>query len=108
MARVKPRPMPSPSMMLGSGGFLNAKDSARAKMMQLTTIREMKTPSVSYRSGTKACMTISTIVTKVAMMMINEGMRIFSGIRFRRSEMTRLEKTSTKVVARPMPMPLEA
>ena len=36
IASVKPNPMPRPSAALRSGGFLKAKASARAKMMQLT------------------------------------------------------------------------
>ena len=70
-------------------------------MMQLTTIREINTPSVSYSAGRKACITISTTVTNVAMMTMKAGMRIFSGMRLRKSEITRLEKTSTNVVASP-------
>ena len=36
--QVKPIPMNSPSSAESSTGFLLAKDSARAKMMQLTTM----------------------------------------------------------------------
>jgi hypothetical protein len=43
-ASVKPRPMPSPSMIDAPGPFLDAKASARARMMQLTTISGTKTP----------------------------------------------------------------
>lgn len=108
IARVKPSPMPSPSSMEASGGFLKAKDSARAKMMQFTTISDINTPSVSYRSGKNACITISTTVTNVAITITKAGMRICSGIMRRNSEITRLENTSTNVVAKPIAMPLVA
>ena len=108
IARVKPSPMPSPSSMEARGGFLKAKDSARAKMMQFTTISDINTPSVSYRSGKNACITISTTVTNVAITITKAGMRICSGIMRRNSEITRLENTSTNVVAKPIAMPLVA
>ena len=54
-ASVKPEPMPRPSTAESSTGFLLAKASARARMMQFTTIRGMKMPRLSYREGRKAC-----------------------------------------------------
>ena len=59
--------MPRPSTTEGSGLFLEAKDSARAKMMQLTTISGMNRPSDAERSGRKASSSSCTMVTKVAM-----------------------------------------
>ena len=41
---VNPSPMPSPSKSEGSGVFLDANASARARIMQFTTIRGMKIP----------------------------------------------------------------
>ena len=53
-------------------------------------------------------MTKSTTVTKAAMMTMNAGMRILSGIRLATRDITRLDMTNTKVVAAPMPIPLAA
>ena len=69
-ARVKPSPMPSPSTAEGSTRFLEAKASARARMMQLTTMSGIKTPSDLESSGKKACSSKSTAVTKPAMTMM--------------------------------------
>ena len=44
-----------------------AKDSARARMTQLTTMRGMNTPRLSAISGKKAWSSRSTMVTKPAM-----------------------------------------
>ena len=49
-----------------------------------------------------------TTVTNPAMTVIKAGMRTLSGMTLRSREMTPLEHTSTKVVAAPMPMALEA
>ena len=49
-----------------------------------------------------------TMVTKPATMVMNAGMRTLSGMTLRSREITTLEHTSTKVVAAPMPMALEA
>jgi len=65
-ARVKPIPMPIPSIKEWKGLFLEAKDSARASIIQFTTISGINKPSASYRAGVKACISISTIVTKDA------------------------------------------
>jgi len=46
---------------------------------------------------------MSTIVTNVAMIRTNEGMRTVSGIIFEVIEMTTFDPINTKVVARPMP-----
>ena len=54
---VKPSPMPRPSVMEASGLFLDAKASARAKMMQLTTISGINKPRLDARSGRKALST---------------------------------------------------
>jgi len=44
-AKVKPSPIERPSIAEGSGGFFEANASARARMMQLTTISGMNSPS---------------------------------------------------------------
>ena len=105
MAKVKPSPMPRPSAMLSTGGFLDAKDSARAKMMQLTTISGINMPSACDKSGRNALSSMSIIVTKDAMMMMYAGMRTLSWMMLRSRLMNRFEKISTAVTARPMPMP---
>ena len=61
-------PMPMPSMAESTTVFLQANISARPRMMQLTTISGMNTPIASYRLWVKACITIWTMVTKLAMM----------------------------------------
>jgi len=48
------------------------------------------------------------MVTKVAMTRMNDGILTVLGIAFDASEMTMLEPSRTKVVARPMPRPLIA
>ena len=50
-ATVKPAPMPKPSAILRSGPFLDAKDSALARIIQFTTIRGINAPSAEERSG---------------------------------------------------------
>ena len=60
-------PWQMPSRAAGSTLFLEAKDSARARMMQLTTIRGMNTPRLSAMSGRNAWSSRSTMVTKPAM-----------------------------------------
>ena len=87
--------------------FLLANISARPRMMQLTTIRGRNTPRASSRRG-RRLMNSCTMVTNPATMVMNAGMRTLSGMTFRSREMTPLEHTSTKVVAAPMPMALEA
>ena len=46
------------------------------------------------------------MVTKEAITTMNAGIRTLDGMKLRRSEMTRLEQTSTNAVASPMPRPL--
>ena len=53
-------------------------------------------------------MSICRIVTRDAITTINEGMRTISGIRFLISEMIRLEKMRTAIVARPIDIPFMA
>lgn len=51
---------------------------------------------------------ISTRVTKVAMMRTYAGMRTLSGMTLRRRETNALEHTNTTVAASPIPSPLNA
>ena len=69
-APVKPSPIETPSSMEYSGRLQEAKLSARARMMQLTTMRAMNACMVEYKSGKKRRMTICTIITNVEMMTI--------------------------------------
>jgi hypothetical protein len=46
-ASVKPNPMPMPSMAEASTPFFEANASARARMMQLTTMSGINRPSAS-------------------------------------------------------------
>ena len=48
---VKPNPMPIPSQADANGVFFAAKDSARPRMTQFTTIRGMNSPSDLFTSG---------------------------------------------------------
>jgi hypothetical protein len=47
----------------------------------------------------------STITTKEAMITIKDAIRTWGGINFLKRDTNRLEKTSTKVVASPIPIP---
>ena len=51
---------------------------------------------------------MSTMVTKAAIITINEGIRILSGMLLATNEITRLDITSTNAVASPIPIPLMA
>ena len=105
---VKPSPIPSPSKRAGTAPCLLAYDSARPKMIQLTTISGIYTPSASLRAGRYACIKRSTSVTNEAMTTINDGILTVSGMTFLSNDITRLERARTKVVARPIDRPLMA
>ena len=55
-----------------------------------------------------ASIAIWIIVTNVAIITINAGMRILSGMRFLSKEITTFEHIRTNVVARPILIPLRA
>jgi hypothetical protein len=76
-------------------------------MMQLTTIKGIKTPIDSDRSGKYAFITRSTMVVNAAIIIMNMGIRTEEGITFLKSDMTISEKRITNVIARPIPMPLD-
>jgi hypothetical protein len=80
-AIVKPNPIPTPSTIEPTAEFLEAKDSALAKIKQLTTIRGIKIPNAASNAGKKAFNNIPTIVTKVAMITTKQGIRILPGIK---------------------------
>ncbi len=107
-AIAKPNPIPKPSIMDENGLFFEAKDSARPKTIQLTTISGINKPNDSNNAGTYASIAICTMVTNVAITTIKAGMRTLSGIRFLINEITRFDITNTKVVANPIPNPFEA
>ena len=95
--------MPMASTMEARGPFFEAKASARPRMMQFTTISGMNSPRLWWRLLTKASRVMSTRVTKVAMTMIKQAIRIFEGMTLRSMDTRMLEQTSTKVAARPIP-----
>ena len=66
-ATVYPSPWVRPSAAEARTPCLEAKASARPRMMQLTTIRGMNTPNPSERAGRKAWSSRSTMVTKPEM-----------------------------------------
>ena len=74
-------------------------------IIQLTTINGMNTPSDVYIAGVNASITISTIVTNVAMMIINIGRRTDGGIIVRSAETNRFAKISTNAAPAAIPIP---
>jgi hypothetical protein len=81
---------------------------ALANMMQFTTIRGINNPKASNKSGTKASISIPTMVTKAAIITTKAGILILSGMKFLNSDMTRLDAIRTKVTANPIPTPFIA
>ena len=65
--KVNPKPIPIPSKTDGITGFSEAKLSARANSIQLTTTKDRNSPNVSYISGRNFLIIICTKVEKVAM-----------------------------------------
>lgn len=88
-------------------GFFDANASALPKIIQFTTISGIKIPKDLWRAGVKACVKRSTMVVKVAITIINTGIRIFSGVIFLIEETSKFEKNNTNVVATPIPKPLK-
>lgn len=106
--KVKPNPIPNPSIAELKIVFFEANASALPKTIQLTTIKGINNPNCTCKSGRYACINKSTTVTKEAMITIKEGIRTVSGIRFLRQAITIFDKISTNVVAKPIPNPLNA
>ena len=75
-------------------------------IIQFTTMSGINTPIDSDNEGKYACIIKSTIVTKVAITIIKIGMRMESGISFLNKLMMISLITKTKVIAVPMPNPL--
>lgn len=107
-AMEKPKPIPMPSKRLATGPFLQAKASARPRIIQFTTISGMYKPSVAYIAGTNACIIICRIVTKDAITTTKTGMRTISGVRFFIRDITRFEHINTNIVANPIDRPFIA
>ena len=102
-AHVNPAPIASPSTTEARGGFFEANASARARMMQLTTISGIKSPRDADIAGKNALRRSSTAVTKPEMTTMNAAIRTCGGIIFLRSDMKRFENVSTAMTATPMP-----
>lgn len=107
-ANVKPKPIPTPSKSEEITLFFAANASALPNTIQFTTMRGIKIPKLSAKAGKYAFITISTMVTKVAITTIKAGIRTKSGIKFFNSEITMFEHIRTNIVANPMLMPLIA
>ena len=105
-APVKPSPILIPSSALGSGEFLAAKLSARARIMQLTTISGTNIPSDWESAGKYAFKSISIIDTNVAIITMYAAILILFGITFLTSEITKFEHIRTNVAERPIPIEL--
>ena len=86
---VKPSPMPKPSKTDGTGLFFDAKLSALARIMQLTVIRGIKSPSASEIEGKNAFKSISIILTNAAITTIYDAILILFGIKFLIIEITK-------------------
>ena len=80
-----------PSAIATNGEFFEANASALPSIMQLTTIRGIKIPRLSYRAGTKASMSIPVMVTKVAATTIYAGILTWDGIKSFKRDITRLK-----------------
>jgi hypothetical protein len=105
---VKPIPMPIPSKMESQTGFRFAKDSARAMIMQFTTINGMNKPNDSSNAGKKAFKINSIMVTNPAMTVMYAGIRTLSGMILLNNDMIILDPTKQNVVAKPIPKPFSA
>ena len=107
-AKAKPNPIPKPSTADDATVFLEAKASALPNTIQFTTINGINKPNCACNAGKKPAITKSTMVTKEAIITINEGILTLSGIRFLTSAITVLDISNTKVVAKPIPNPFMA
>ena len=98
--------MPMPSRKDTTMPFLEATDSARAKMIANTTTKSRYTPNALYKSGAKAWRNNCTQVTIVAIQVIYTGTRTFLLIVLRIIETTTLLQVITNQTVRPMVKPL--
>src|SRR3990167_3987592 len=88
-----------PSKNDNTGGFCMAKASARPITMQLVMIRPTNTDSCLERLKAKALSTLSTTITREAMITICTIIRMELGIWLRIIEINRLENPVTRVRA---------
>ena len=105
-ASVKPKPIPTPSKAEANTPFFDAKASARARMIQLTTINGINIPSDLLSSGANPFIKNSITVTKPAITTMKIGILTSSGTILRRSEITAFDAINTNVAAIPIPKPL--
>ena len=106
--KVNPNPIPIPSNIESIGVLRLANASALPRIKQFTTMSGMNNPRLSYNEGRYACMQSCNKVTKEAIMTMNAGIRTLSGTTFFSKEMTAFEQIKTKVVHKPIPIPLIA
>ncbi len=104
--KVNPIPIPSASSIDTRTPFWFAKPSALPRMIQLTTIKGTNTPRLANSEGMYACMTISTIVTKDAIITIYDGILTFVGIKSFNNATKILEKVNTNITPAPIPRAL--
>ncbi len=107
-ANVNPNPMPMPSNNESDTLCLEAKASARPKIIQLTTINGMNIPSDESNAGKYALITNCKIETKAAITTINTGIRTLSGTRFLIADIAILEHIKTNIVQSPIAIPFDA
>lgn len=99
-----PKPFEIPSNNDKNTPFLDAKDSALAKIIQFTTIRGTNAPNELYNAGTNASSIIETNVTNVAITTIYAGILTLSGIKFLSNDITMFEQIKTNVNAAVIPI----
>ena len=95
---MKPTPMPRPSISGGQDGVLAGEHFSAGQDDAVDgDQRDEDAERIRSSSGTKACISSWTIVTKPAMTVMKAGMRTLSGMILRKREMIRFEPTRTKV-----------
>ena len=92
IAIKNPNPTPIASTMDNNGLFLEANPSALPSTIQLTTINDRNIPNCSAKLAKYAFISISIIVTNVAIITIYTGILISLGTIFLIREIVKLEK----------------
>ena len=105
-ARVKPIPVAIPSKKDSIGPFFDANASARARIMQFTTMSGMNSPRDASIEGKYAFIISSTAVTKPEIITIYDAILTSFGIILRRSEINRFENARTTMTDTPIPRAL--
>jgi len=82
--------------------FLEAKTSARERIMQFTAISGIKIPRFAEKEGKNVSSNIFIIETRPAIIMTDEKKRIFSGIMEESKEIINSENIKTKHVQTPI------